>query len=60
MRLLILLSKDNSKDPLKVKMQNKSCRLTLHDPNESKEFVTEALRTLLTCLIEAIVCAVHK
>lgn len=58
--MLILLSKENSKDPLKDKMQNKSCRLTSHDPNESKEFVIEALRSLLTCLIEAIVCAVHK
>ena len=47
MRLLILLSKENFEDPLKEKIQDTeaSCRLTSHDPNESKEFVSKALRT---------------
>lgn len=62
MRLLMLLSKENSEDPLKdIKT---SSTLISHDPNESKTFVTEAIRIQnnLTYMFNRsyIVGAVHK
>lgn len=46
MRSLILLSKENSKDPFKYQIGNIKAHSTLtpHDPNESKESVTEHIK----------------